>query len=257
MRLIRVLVICLSVICMIVYTSGGLTKLNLKTQRTIMRLVRDISRHKARQRLQTSHNYALVPLLLGQDSATDSQVLDDLMSNDDRLEIISRKELTLAKGLHDEDDLWIAILGHVFDVREGAKFYGKGGAYEMLAGRDATKALASGDLTVARDFNDEDEIDHVDEDSFDKDEMAEAKRWLEYFASHQKYKHIGRLRRADDLVVNIDDIVGNAIELEENVEDSEEEDKHDEHNELGKTPPKWHPPVLDDNATCPGGGNSK
>jgi len=245
----------LPIICIVIYTSGGISKLNLKTQRMIMRLVRDISRYKARKRLQSSQDYSLVPLLLGQDSLRESQVLDDLIKNDDKIEIISRKELAWAKGAGDDDDLWIAVLGHVFDVKKGSKFYAKGGPYEMLAGRDATKALASGDLTVARDFENDDSMDRGDmeEQSLENDEMAEAKRWLEYFAAHQKYKHIGRLLRADDLVVNIDDLVGSAIELE-NSEDSEDEDVEEEES-VAKTPPKWHPPVQDDNTTCPGGGN--
>lgn len=38
--------------------------------------------------------------------------------------------------------IYIGLLGTVFDVSKGASFYGKGGAYHVFAGRDATVGLA-------------------------------------------------------------------------------------------------------------------
>lgn len=213
-----------------------------------MRLVRDLSRVKARKRSQ--HEYALVPLLFGRDKVSNSQVMKDLMTNEDTFDVISYEDLNQAKGMAEEDEqqhLWIAVLGHVFDVKEGAKFYAKGGSYEMLAGREATKALASGDLSIAKDF--ESDSREVKEEQYDKGELAEAQRWLEYFASHQKYKHIGRLPTSVDSTVNIDAIVNQQIDSE-SVEDDEDWDDD------RASPPIWHPKVMDDTATCPGGGNS-
>lgn len=40
-----------------------------------------------------------------------------------------------------------SILGEVFDVSNGAKHYGKGGAYEGFAGKDASRSFVSGDFT--------------------------------------------------------------------------------------------------------------
>lgn len=218
-----------------------------------MRFVRDISRHKARKRLNNNkQEYALVPLLFGRDSAKDSQVLEDLINNSDSFDIISKEELNAAKGLQEDDQLWISILGHVFDVKQGSKFYAKGGPYEMLAGRDTTRALASGNLKSARDFRDDEDLAIIDEEILlDKGEMAEAQRWLEYFASHQKYKHVGRLPRTKDSPVDIDKIVNKEAESELD-DDEDYEDELDEE----KVPPDWHPPVLDDTATCPGGGGN-
>lgn len=38
--------------------------------------------------------------------------------------------------------IYLAILGRVYDVTSGRRFYGAGGAYNTFAGRDATPALA-------------------------------------------------------------------------------------------------------------------
>lgn len=127
----------------------------------------------------------------------------------------------------------------------------------MLAGRDATKALASGDLTVATDEYEEDYYDY--QKYLDKAEIDEARRWLEYFALHHKYKHVGRLPHALDSLVDIDAIVNKEMSNVDNndtsdVDDDIEEDEDYYYEEENK-PPEWHPEVLDNNAMCPGGGN--
>merc|ERR1711963_203012 len=38
--------------------------------------------------------------------------------------------------------VYLSIVGYVYDVTAGAQFYGPGGAYGHMAGRDATVALA-------------------------------------------------------------------------------------------------------------------
>ena len=46
--------------------------------------------------------------------------------------------------LKSEDRVLLSILGHVFDVTEGKKFYSEGGSYEKLARGDYTRAYATG-----------------------------------------------------------------------------------------------------------------
>ncbi|KAL8609414.1 hypothetical protein ACOMHN_019903 [Nucella lapillus] len=43
--------------------------------------------------------------------------------------------------------IYIAILGHVYDVTRGKKHYGPGGGYEFFSGRDGSRAFVSGDFT--------------------------------------------------------------------------------------------------------------
>lgn len=279
-RLKHTLTVTTVVISIAVISTGGIDRFNLKLQRSIMRLVRDVSRVRARRR--TQQEYALVPLLFGMDNPTTS-LLEDLEGGGgggaQSIDIIDYADLSRAKGQSEDDPLWIAVLGHVFDVREGTKFYGPGGHYEMLSGRDATKALATGDLSVAEDFalNEEGTVisslsEGINSPHYDEDELAEAKRWLEYFAAHSKYKHVGRLPRDGDSLVDLDALVDLEIIETEKTDDNDteqhyyfdedeedwdfEDDFLDDDDDERSQPPNWHPKVsLDDQSTCPGGGN--
>lgn len=48
--------------------------------------------------------------------------------------LLSRSELALHGGEQGSKGLYVAILGHVFDVHKGEKHYGPGGAYHFMAG---------------------------------------------------------------------------------------------------------------------------
>lgn len=48
--------------------------------------------------------------------------------------LLSRSELALHGGEQGSMGLYVAILGHVFDVHKGEKHYGPGGAYHFMAG---------------------------------------------------------------------------------------------------------------------------
>ncbi|XP_068600481.1 neuferricin [Brachionichthys hirsutus] len=61
--------------------------------------------------------------------------------------LLSRSELSLFTGEEGSDGLFLAILGQVFDVREGRRHYGPGGAYHFMAGKDASLAFITGDFT--------------------------------------------------------------------------------------------------------------
>ncbi|KAM7398492.1 hypothetical protein PAMA_006413 [Pampus argenteus] len=61
--------------------------------------------------------------------------------------LLSRRELSLYDGEEGSRGLYLAILGQVFDVHKGHKHYGPGGAYHVMAGRDASLAFITGDFT--------------------------------------------------------------------------------------------------------------
>ncbi|XP_041657256.1 neuferricin [Cheilinus undulatus] len=61
--------------------------------------------------------------------------------------LLSRRELSLYDGEEGSKGLYLAILGQVFDVHEGQKHYGPGGAYHCMAGKDASRAYITGDFT--------------------------------------------------------------------------------------------------------------
>ncbi|TSY98081.1 Neuferricin [Bagarius yarrelli] len=70
-----------------------------------------------------------------------------LAEGSDRL--LSLEELSLYTGKEDSKGLYVAILGHVFDVEKGRKHYGPDGGYRFFAGRDASRAFVTGDFTDA------------------------------------------------------------------------------------------------------------
>ncbi|NXS53679.1 NEUFC protein, partial [Brachypteracias leptosomus] len=63
--------------------------------------------------------------------------------------LLSDAELARYRGAEGEPGLYLAVLGRVFNVERGRRHYGPGGAYSGLAGRDATRAFATGDFTQA------------------------------------------------------------------------------------------------------------
>ncbi|OXB64762.1 hypothetical protein ASZ78_016289 [Callipepla squamata] len=64
-----------------------------------------------------------------------------------RPRVLSAAELRRHRGAPGDPGLYVALLGRVFDVQRGRTHYGPGGAYSGLAGRDATRAFATGDFT--------------------------------------------------------------------------------------------------------------
>uniref|UniRef100_A0A3Q1F8S3 Neuferricin n=1 Tax=Acanthochromis polyacanthus TaxID=80966 RepID=A0A3Q1F8S3_9TELE len=61
--------------------------------------------------------------------------------------LLSKRELSLYDGEEGSKGLYLAILGQVFDVSRGHKHYGPGGAYHVMAGKDASLAFITGDFT--------------------------------------------------------------------------------------------------------------
>lgn len=66
--------------------------------------------------------------------------------------IMSLRDLGAFDGSDVSLPIYIAVRGVIFDVTEGKRFYGKGAAYNALAGRESTRAVAKmsleeGDLT--------------------------------------------------------------------------------------------------------------
>ncbi|KAI5615544.1 neuferricin precursor [Silurus asotus] len=66
---------------------------------------------------------------------------------DDQDLVLSKEELSLYNGEKDSKGLYLAILGHVFNVEKGRKHYGPAGGYRVFAGRDASRAFVTGDFT--------------------------------------------------------------------------------------------------------------
>ncbi|XP_060115371.1 neuferricin isoform X2 [Heteronotia binoei] len=61
--------------------------------------------------------------------------------------VLNAAELSRYTGGVGSPGLYLAVLGKVFDVQRGHKHYGPGGAYSFFAGKDASRAFATGDFS--------------------------------------------------------------------------------------------------------------
>ncbi|KAI5643605.1 cytochrome b5-like heme/Steroid binding domain-containing protein [Phthorimaea operculella] len=100
-----------------------------------------------------------------------------------------RKDLTTAElskydGTQPDGRVLLAVLGTIFDVTRGKRFYGPGGPYSAFAGRDATRGLATGQVAGS-------DKEYDDTSDLGPDEIASAKEWEEQF--REKYDIVGRL----------------------------------------------------------------
>lgn len=79
--------------------------------------------------------------------------------------------------------LYLALLGDVFDVSEGTRFYGPGGAYSGFVAKDASAAFLSGNFTP--------EGLHDDVSGLTPDELKSLVDWRSFY--HMQYRHVGWL----------------------------------------------------------------
>ncbi|XP_061461448.1 neuferricin isoform X2 [Rhineura floridana] len=79
--------------------------------------------------------------------------------------------------------LYLAVLGQVFDVQRGRKHYGPGGAYSFFAGKDASRAFATGDFTPAG------LVDDIS--GLSPSEMLAIQNWLSFY--RKNYVPIGKV----------------------------------------------------------------
>jgi len=79
--------------------------------------------------------------------------------------------------------LYLSVLGTVYDVQKGERFYAKGKAYQHFAGRDASRAFVTGDFSM----------DGLRDDVLDlkPEELLALKKWVETY--EKDYLSVGRL----------------------------------------------------------------
>jgi predicted heme/steroid binding protein len=171
-----------------------------KVDRFIMSIVRDIGRHKAKQRRHQNSKGIMVYLLKQDDPLEDLQSLLDVEQEDEsNLPTYTHEELLeMGDGLDDRPIL-ISIFGRVYDVSASSKFYGEGGPYHSFAGHDITYSLSTGcrsDECVAT----------SGDDNLTEKEQLEGKRWLSFFHLHDKYPLVGKLE-SDYLELLMKDLI--------------------------------------------------
>lgn len=96
-------------------------------------------------------------------------------------------QLGLYNGTDPNLPIYIAVNGRVYDVTAGKKVYGKGGAYNKLAGKDASRVYVTGCFMNPGELSYD--LRGLDEKEV---EMAIA-GWQGFFDRHPKYWYVGQV----------------------------------------------------------------
>lgn len=125
----------------------------------------------------------------------------------------TREELfELGNGDNEEYVILISLYGRVYDVSEGYKYYGKGAKYQKFAGRDVTRALSTACMSDSC-LGPKSSSLKESEDYFEltPKTIAEGKKWLSFFETHDSYHLVGILKDGQSL----DELVDEQIQMEE------------------------------------------
>uniref|UniRef100_A0A7S1ZS28 Cytochrome b5 heme-binding domain-containing protein n=1 Tax=Trieres chinensis TaxID=1514140 RepID=A0A7S1ZS28_TRICV len=116
----------------------------------------------------------------------------DALPSEDR--VVSKEELAQYDGkIQDIPEgyaaapIYLAAKGKVYDMSfGGVSFYGKGGAYNCFAGKDASRALAKMSLDPA-------DTENTSTSDLSEKEIKVLNDWVKTFEERKKYPCVGRL----------------------------------------------------------------
>jgi predicted heme/steroid binding protein len=165
-----------------------------------MGIFRDIGRYKAKKRRNMSSK-GLISTLMKKDDVNEEMkiILDPENEDQTNLPTYTEDELLDFGNGKDGKPILIGVLGHVYDVSAGKKFYGEDGDYSQFAGHDITYSLGTGCKA-------EHCVEMKPDDTFTEKQLSEAKRWLSFFHLHDKYHIVGKME--SDYVANLlDDLI--------------------------------------------------
>ncbi|KAL3785523.1 hypothetical protein ACHAWO_001468 [Cyclotella atomus] len=92
----------------------------------------------------------------------------------------------LAEHITEEKQIWLSILGKVYDVTTGMAYYGpKSGSYRFYAGKDASPCFSSGKN------NAEGAAEALEE--WEGKKLLAVLEWSEFYEKHETYKYLGLL----------------------------------------------------------------
>jgi predicted heme/steroid binding protein len=92
----------------------------------------------------------------------------------------------LGKTGKDGGDIWISIMGEVYDVTSGRDFYGEGGPYSVFSGRDGSVPFITGVFTP-------EEAKKSLIDTLSAAQLVSLEQWRTFYADNEKYPLIGLL----------------------------------------------------------------
>ena len=80
-----------------------------------------------------------------------------------------------------EKPIYLAVMGKVFDVSKGRRFYAEGGGYSFFTGIDGTRAFVSGNFTK--------EGLRDDIEDFDDEQLLGVEHWISFYESKSEGKY--------------------------------------------------------------------
>ena len=98
--------------------------------------------------------------------------------------VFTKDELSTFTGI-DNTSIYLALVGHVYDVTKGRAYYGEKSGYAGFAGRDGSRAFVSGNFTK------EGLIEKIDDLS--DQQISEIWEWLSFYKGEKKYHFLGYL----------------------------------------------------------------
>ena len=99
---------------------------------------------------------------------------------------MTREELAAHDGVGSADgQIWIAVIGEVFDVTAGWKFYGPEGGYRGFAGCDGSRAFHTGDFAAGGLVESLEGLDDAAYVALDD--------WLRFYREEAAYAFVGTL----------------------------------------------------------------
>lgn len=106
------------------------------------------------------------------------------------------EELKQFDGTGPDGRVLIGVLGKVYDVTKGKRFYGPGGPYSAFAGHDASRGLATFEVQKVSDEPD-------DLSDLKPSELEQVREWDEQF--NERYTVVGKLLKAGEERTNYSD----------------------------------------------------
>lgn len=139
----------------------------------------------------TSFLFPLIIVVLGifiitqEDSSSSSSTEEKMETTELREErLFKAEELSLYDG-NTSTEIYLAVLGEVYNVTEGSAYYGPGMGYSCFAGRDGSRAFVTGNFTK--------EGARADLDGLTPSEVHGVVHWRDFYRNEEKYKYIGKL----------------------------------------------------------------
>jgi len=99
--------------------------------------------------------------------------------------IITKDELATKNG-KDSDELWLAILGEVYNVTAGAQYYKEGATYHVFVGRDGSAAFVTGNFTPEA-------AEAAVYTTLEPTQLSSLETWREFYQDEAKYPFLGLL----------------------------------------------------------------